>query len=46
MLKFKIDNLMAGILVMIGLYSINLRIMGKANVPLFNALIPYLNNAI
>jgi putative ABC transport system permease protein len=34
--KFKIDNLMAGILVMIGLYSINLRIMGKANVPLFN----------
>jgi putative ABC transport system permease protein len=27
---------MAGILVMIGLYSINLRIMGKANVPLFN----------
>ena len=34
--KFKIDNLMAGILMMIGLYSINLRIMGKANVPLFN----------
>jgi len=34
--KFKIDNLMAGILVMIGLYSINLRIMGKANVPLLN----------
>lgn len=34
--KLKITNLMAGILVMIGLYSINLRIMGKANVPLFN----------
>lgn len=34
--KLKIDNLMAGILMMIGLYSINLRIMGKANVPLFN----------
>jgi putative ABC transport system permease protein len=34
--KFKIDNLMAGILMMIGLYSINLRIMGKANIPLFN----------
>lgn len=34
--KLKIDNLMAGILVMIGLYSVNLRIMGKANVPLFN----------
>ncbi|EKQ53767.1 MULTISPECIES: ABC transporter permease [unclassified Clostridium] len=32
--KLKITNLMAGILVMIGLYSINLRIMGKANVPL------------
>lgn len=34
--KLKIDNLMSGILVMIGLYSINLRIMGKANIPLFN----------
>lgn len=34
--KFKIDNLMAGILMMIGLYSINLRIMGKANIPLLN----------
>ncbi|WP_297423431.1 ABC transporter permease [Clostridium sp.] len=32
--KLKITNLMAGILVMIGLYSINLRIMGKANIPL------------
>ncbi|WZL73244.1 ABC transporter permease [Clostridiaceae bacterium 35-E11] len=34
-IKFKITNLLSGILVMIGLYSINLRIMGKANVPLF-----------
>lgn len=34
--KFKITNLLSGILVMIGLYSVNLRIMGKANVPLFN----------
>ena len=34
--KLKIDNLMAGILMMIGLYSINRRIMGKANAPLFN----------
>lgn len=34
--KLKITNLMAGILVMIGLYSINLRIMGKANVPLLS----------
>lgn len=34
--KLKITNLLSGILVMIGLYSINLRIMGKANVPFFN----------
>lgn len=34
--KFKITNLLSGILVMIGLYSINLRIMGKANIPMFN----------
>lgn len=34
--KLKINNLMAGILVMIGLYSINLRIMGKANIALFS----------
>lgn len=33
--KFKITNLMSGILVMIALYSINLRIMTKANIPLF-----------
>jgi putative tryptophan/tyrosine transport system permease protein len=33
--KFKITNLLSGILVMIGLYSINLRIMSKSNVPLF-----------
>lgn len=32
--KGKIDGLLAGILTMIALYSINLRIMGKANVPL------------
>lgn len=35
--KLKITNLMSGILVMIALYSINLRIMGgKSNIPLFN----------
>ena len=35
--KLKIDNLMAGILMMIALYSVNLRIMSnKANVPLFS----------
>lgn len=34
--KLKITNLMAGILVMIALYSVNLRVMGKSNIPLFN----------
>ena len=34
--KLKISNLMSGILVMMGLYSVNLRIMGKSNIPLFN----------
>lgn len=33
--RFKITNLLSGILVMIGLYSINLRILGRANVNLF-----------
>lgn len=32
--KGKINGLLAGILTMIALYSINLRVMGKANVPL------------
>ena len=32
--KGRIDGLLAGILTMIALYSINLRIMGKANIPL------------
>ncbi|WBW97777.1 ABC transporter permease [Oceanirhabdus sp. W0125-5] len=34
--KFNITNLLSGIIVMIALYSVNLRIMGKANVHLFN----------
>ncbi|MBW9145067.1 ABC transporter permease [Clostridium sp. CM027] len=34
--KFKISNLLSGILVMGILYSLNLRIMGKANIALFN----------
>ncbi len=34
--KCKITNLLSGILVMIGLYSINLRVMGKSNVPLLD----------
>lgn len=35
--KFKIPDLLAGILCQFGLYSINLRIMGKANFGLLNA---------
>ncbi|MBD7913321.1 MULTISPECIES: ABC transporter permease [Clostridium] len=34
--KLKITNLMSGILVMMGLYSINLTIMGKSNIPLLS----------
>lgn len=34
--KFKISNLLSGILIMGILYSLNLRIMGKANIPIFN----------
>jgi putative ABC transport system permease protein len=33
-MKFKINRLLAGILTMTALYSINLRIMGKSNIPL------------
>ncbi len=32
--RFRINNLLSGILVMTGLYSVNLRIMGGSNVPL------------
>lgn len=35
--KLKITALLSGILTMIGLYSVNLMIMGKANVPLLRA---------
>jgi len=35
--RFKIEGLLAGILVMTGLYSVNLHIMGKSNVPLLNS---------
>jgi len=34
--KFKINEMLAAILVMTGLYSVNLRIMKKSNVPLMN----------
>jgi putative tryptophan/tyrosine transport system permease protein len=42
--KAKISNLLSGILVMGILYSLNLRIMGKANVPLFNTNHLFKNN--
>jgi len=34
--KFQVMDLLAGIITMTGLYSINLHIAGKANVPIFN----------
>jgi putative ABC transport system permease protein len=42
--NFKITNLLSGILVMIGLYSINLRIMGKANLPMINKINVFSSN--
>ncbi|MFA9398641.1 MAG: ABC transporter permease [Clostridiaceae bacterium] len=42
--KLKITNLLSGILVMIGLYSINLRIMGRSNIALFNYETIFSNN--
>lgn len=35
--KFKINGLLSGILVMTALYSVNLHVMGKSNVPLLSA---------
>src|SRR6185369_1045279 len=35
--KFKINGLLSGILVMTALYSINLHVMGRSNVPLLSA---------
>jgi putative tryptophan/tyrosine transport system permease protein len=35
--KFRINGLLAGILVMTALYSVNLHVMGKSNVPLLSA---------
>lgn len=34
--RFQIAGLLAGIMVMTGLYSVNLRIMGRSNIPLLN----------
>jgi putative ABC transport system permease protein len=41
--KFRINSLLAGILVMTALYSVNLHVMGKSNVPLLSetSLITY-----
>ncbi len=45
--KLKITNLLSGILVMIGLYSINLRVMdSKANIPLFKETTIYSNSLL
>ena len=35
--KFKINGLLSGILVMTALYSVNLHIMGKSNLPLMSS---------
>ncbi len=43
---FKITNLLSGILVMTALYSINLRIMGKANTPLLRVDTIFTNDII
>ncbi len=34
--RFEVNGLLAGILVMTGLYSVNLHIMGRSNIPLLN----------
>lgn len=46
--KGKINALLAGILTMIALYSVNLRIMGRANVPLLSeeTLVTQVNTAL
>ncbi len=36
--RLKINGLLAGILVMTGLYSINLHVMGRSNIPLLNRI--------
>jgi putative ABC transport system permease protein len=43
--RFEINGLLAGILVMTALYSVNLHVMGKSNVPLLseNTVFSYLN---
>ena len=48
--KLKIDALLSGILIMTALYSINLLVMGRSNVPLINTIsifdiVPIFENA-
>lgn len=44
--RFQINGLLAGIMVMTGLYSVNLHIMGRSNIPLLNepGLIAYIKD--
>ncbi|MEN6461862.1 MAG: ABC transporter permease [Syntrophomonas sp.] len=44
--RFKVNPFLAGILVMISLYSVNLRVMGKSNLPLLDktTLLSYLES--
>jgi len=46
--RFKINGLLAGILVMTALYSVNLHVMGKSNVPLLSetTLVNYSEQAV
>ena len=44
--KFKVRDLLSGIITMTGLYSINLRIAGSANVPIFNMETIFSNRVI
>ena len=44
--KFKINSLLAGILMMTILYSVNLRIMGRANIPLLKQSHPVHHDGI
>ncbi len=39
--KFKVNNIIAGIIVMTALYTVNLRVMGRANISLLNATSVY-----
>jgi len=43
--KFKINKLLSGIIMLTVLYSINLRIMGKSNFPLFDFVCIFDNNS-